>query len=110
MIRFKRYFWAAVRFLGPVAGAVQGTLSKPEIVRALAKATVVGTATRTSMTAVMRDQETLTEVVVPLAAAVFTGVMDALGSLGHGDPKPEPAPAPDEVPPFPLPTNPESQP
>ena len=91
-----------VRFLGPVAGAIKGELSKQETVRALTKAVVVGAATRASMVATIREPDVLTDVVVPLAAAAFTGVLDALSRLQQGDPKPAPPPA-DEAPPFPLP-------
>jgi hypothetical protein len=88
-----------VRFLGPVAGAIKGELSKQETVRALTKAVVVGAATKASMFATIQQADVLTDVVVPLAAAAFTGILDALSRLQQGDPKPLPVvEAPPQVP------------
>ncbi|SIN70848.1 hypothetical protein SAMN05444166_0299 [Singulisphaera sp. GP187] len=92
----------AIRFLGPVANAVHGEISKQETVRALTKAVIVGAVTRASMAATIQRQEVLTDVVVPLAAAVFTGLLDALSRLQQGEPKPV-TPRNDEMPQFPLP-------
>jgi hypothetical protein len=77
---------AAFRFLGPVAGSIRGELSKQETVRALAKAVVVGGATRATLWASLTAPDALSGVVVPLAAAALTGVLDALGRLQQGDP------------------------
>lgn len=92
---------STLTFLGPVAGAVHGELSKQETARAIVKAFVVGAATRASMAATIRQSDFLTDVIVPLAAAAFTGALDALSRLQQGEPKP---PKPDdEPPPAPLP-------
>lgn len=92
----------AAQFLGPVAGAIQGELSKQETARALAKAMVVGLATRASLAATIREPEVMGDVIVPLAAAAFTGILDALSRLQQGAPKPVPAEI-DNPPPVPLP-------
>lgn len=105
-MRLSALIRASVRFLGPVANAVRGELSKPEIVRAIAKATVVGGVTGASMAATIKSPDTLTDVVVPLAAAVFTGVLDALSRLQQGEPKPVVVVA--EAPPVPLPEPPQT--
>lgn len=97
-----------IHFLGPVAGAIKGELSKQETVRALTKAIVVGAATRASMAATIQEPDVLTDVIVPLAAAAFTGILDALSRLQQGEPKPVPPPA-DEPPPFPLPEPPDPE-
>jgi len=79
---------AVVHFLGPVAGAIKGELSKQETARALVKALVVGVATRASLAATIQQPDVLADVVVPLAAAGFTGALDALSRLEQGNPKP----------------------
>jgi|GEM_PF-3222265 len=78
---------AFVHFLGPVAGAIKGELSKQETARALVKALVVGVATRASLAATIQQPDVLADVVVPLAAAGFTGALDALSRLEQGNPK-----------------------
>jgi hypothetical protein len=97
--RLRQWVLALAKLVGPVAGAVHGELSKPEVVRSLTKAVVVGAATRASMFATVRDPEFLTDVVVPLAAAAFTGVLDALSRLQQGEPKPTDAPTEPPQPP-----------
>jgi len=64
--------------------------------------------TRASMAATIQQADVLTDVVVPLAAAAFTGILDALSRLQQGELKPIAPPA-EEMPPFPLP-EPPSQP
>ncbi|AGA28401.1 hypothetical protein [Singulisphaera acidiphila] len=94
---------ATIDFLGPVAGAIHGQLSRPEIARAAAKAGVVAVATGASMAATLKNPDTLSELVVPLAAAAFTGVLDAVSRLKQGDPNLEPDDDDDKPPPVPLP-------
>lgn len=94
-----------IRFLGPVANAVHGEISKQETVRALTKAMVVGAVTRASLAATIQQADVLTDVVVPLAAALFTGILDALSRLQQGEMKPLAPPA-EEAAPFPLPNPP----
>lgn len=69
---------AAYRFCGPVAGAVQGELSKEERVRAISKAVIFGATSGTTLLATIRHPDTLTEVVVPLVTAALAGAMDAM--------------------------------
>ncbi len=67
--------------------------------RGLTKAVVVGAVTRASMAATIQRTDVLTDVVVPLAAAAFTGILDALSRLQQGDPKPNAPPAVEGNPP-----------
>lgn len=101
---------ATIDFLGPVAGAIHGQLSRPEIARAAAKAGVVAVATGASMAATLKNPETLSELVVPLAAAAFTGVLDAVSRLKQGDPSLEPHPPSEPTPCPPLTVPPPSGP
>jgi hypothetical protein len=76
-----------IRYLGPVANAVHGELSKPEVARALVKALVTGAGTWGTMRVAITSPDTLTDVVIPTAAAALTGIMDAMSRLEQGMPK-----------------------
>lgn len=73
-----------IRFMGPVAGAVHGELSKPEVARSVVKAVVVAAGTKASMTATITQPNVVTDIVVPLGAAILTGTMDAMSRLEQG--------------------------
>lgn len=90
-----------IRYLGPVASAVHGELSKPEIARAAVKALLTGGATWGTMQVSITDPDTLNSFVIPVTAAIFTGAMDAMSRLEQGDRKPAP-----DLPPVPLPAEP----
>lgn len=96
-----------IRYLGPVASAVHGELSKPEIARAAMKAVITGGATWGTMKVSITDPDTITSLVIPVTAAAFTGVMDAMSRLEQGKPKPIPPP---DLPPVPPTAPPPSQP
>lgn len=97
-----------IRYLGPVASAVHGELSKPEIARAAVKALLTGGATWGTMQVSITDPDTLNSFVIPVTAAAFTGVMDAMSRLEQGDRKPgtEPDLRPISPPPEPPPSQP----
>jgi hypothetical protein len=76
---------SALRFFGPVAGAVKGQISKEEWVRAATKAVVVAGATRATLWASLTAPDALSDVVVPVAAAALAGALDALSRYHQGD-------------------------
>lgn len=84
-----------VRFLGPVAGSVQGELCKEERQRVLVKMLVMGVVTGVPVWS-SNDSEYLTDLVIPVGVAALTGVVDAKRRLNQGETKP-----PEDAPPVP---------
>jgi len=94
---------AAVRFCGPVAGALKDQLNDAEKVKVLVKSVSTYGLSRASIGAVVQDNDVLMLWVLPLIPAVFAGGWEVCARISQGD---EPPPVPDtSPPPFPLPSN-----